>query len=224
MIARQTLHRLDYGCPIGVPAADCRYALQRGAGKPGPQGRVVGEPLDRRAEGVDVSGRDDEPFDTIIEEIGGARIFSRDDGAAAGHRLSLNQRQALLNTGKNQNVRLTEHVLEVALWHVAHGPCRWIVVQELAHGWMPWATRAVLDDYGLSYGCVCCLFALLARVPGWWRLPYAVLLGALLAELGVAAAPQDYTATGHLVAALLGGLVAVLLAVRGRSAPAGRTA
>ena len=72
------------------------------------------------------------------------------------------------------------------------------------HGWMPMATRSVTDDYGLSYGAVCCLVILTLRVPVRWRIPYLAVLVWFLWSLGVTAAPQDFTATGHLVAAMLG--------------------
>ena len=84
-----------------------------------------------------------------------------------------------------------------------------------AHGWMPMSTRSVTDDYGLSYGAVCCLWILVLRLPVLWRVPYVALLVAFLWSLGVSAAPQDFTATGHLCAALIG-LVVVLVVSRSR--------
>jgi hypothetical protein len=91
-----------------------------------------------------------------------------------------------------------------------------------AHGWMPMSTRSVSDDYGLSYGCVCCLWILVLRVPRRWRVPYVALLVAFLWSLGVTAAPQDFTATGHLCAAVLGLVVVVVASRSRRTAEIGR--
>jgi len=89
------------------------------------------------------------------------------------------------------------------------------------HGWMPMSTRSVTDDYGLSYGAVCCLVILTLRVPLRWRVPYLAALVLFLWSLGVTSSPQDYTATGHLVAAMLGLVVVAVVTCSRRTEQGG---
>ncbi len=90
------------GFAVLVPAAEgfdtehgclAEFALECG---------VVGDLLHSLGESVYVSIGDDESLLAVGEEVFGAGSGGGQDGTAAGHGLSLDEREALFDAGKNE--------------------------------------------------------------------------------------------------------------------------
>lgn len=89
-----------------------------------------------------------------------------------------------------------------------------VLVAQLTHGRLdPSVARA--PDVGVSYGLACVVGLLAARVPRRSRLPYVLVLVAVLA--GILLRAPDFTALGHLIALGIG-LTFALVAHRARAA------
>ena len=65
---------------------------------------VVGDLLHSLGEGIDVAVGDDEALLAVGEEVFGAGGGGGEDGAAAGHGLSLDEGEALFDAGEDEQV------------------------------------------------------------------------------------------------------------------------
>lgn len=75
---------------------------------------VVGDLLHSVGESVDVAVGDDEALLAVGEEVFSAGGCGGEDGASAGHGLTLNEREALFNAGENEQVARAHFFCE--LW------------------------------------------------------------------------------------------------------------
>ena len=100
---------------VAVPSAEVVDAGEGRGGELLAEGGGVGELLEAEGEGVGVAVGEDEAFDSVGEEVFGAGGSGGDDGASAGHGLALDEGEALLDAGKDEDVAARHEAGELGL-------------------------------------------------------------------------------------------------------------
>jgi hypothetical protein len=104
---------------VAVPAAEVVDACAGSGGHLLLEGGVVGELLEAVGEGCCVAVGDDEALDSVGEEVFGAGCGGGDDRATAGHGLALDEGEALLDAGKDEDVAAGHEACQLGLGDVS---------------------------------------------------------------------------------------------------------
>ncbi len=87
-----------------VPSAEGLDALEGGGSHAVAQLAVAGELFEVLGEEIDAAGLDNEAFDAVGEEVFGTCGSGGEDGTAAGHCLTLDEREAFFDGGQAHDV------------------------------------------------------------------------------------------------------------------------